>query len=338
MRADLSILILGEGRISQAVFYYLKSLSGVKKVEFSSSLSLRKKIRDYSLIISALPAQEARRGLELALSYKKNLLDISDLDPPFYWRKRREIEKAEILVIPGCGFSPGLVNFIVGREIFRNAEIDSVVIKAGSLARKRFFFPFLWCFEDLIHEHRLPSYQIISGKKVKYAPFTDYRKEEFLKIPAESYFSVSGFENIFAKRKFFNFHFRVVRPRGFMNFFRFLDNYHFLNKQNLDYTRNLLEGTICDNYTLALIELGRGKRKFILWEMCAFSRGKELFNSMQKITALFPVVLCKTIFLRGTPRKGIIFVEELGKEETIFAEVLKEARDKGIILRRSLRC
>ncbi|MCM8779303.1 MAG: hypothetical protein NC898_01500 [Candidatus Omnitrophica bacterium] len=338
MKGDFSILILGEGRIACAVFTQLKDLEGIKKIEFFSSLLSKNKVRDFSLIISSLPGKDAPLGLELAIKYKKHLLDISDLDPPFYLRRKGEIEKAEILVVPGCGFSPGLVNFIVGREIHLNPEIDSVEIKAGSLSPKKFFFPFLWCFEDLIQEHRLFSWQIIQGKRVNCPPFSGYQKEKFLSIPAESYFSVSGFENIFEKKRFLNFHFRVIRPEGFMNFFYFLENFSFLDRQNLNYTRNILEGVKRDNYTLAFIELRKGRKKIVFWEMYSFSRRKELFNSMQKISSAFSVAICKTLFLKGFSQKGIIFAEELAKDGVGFKEVIKELKKRGIVLRRICLC
>ncbi|MCM8763644.1 MAG: hypothetical protein NC927_00945 [Candidatus Omnitrophica bacterium] len=328
-----SILILGEGRIARAVFYYLKNLSSIKRADFFSSIS-RREIKDFSLIVSCLPGKEAPLGLELALRYRKNLLDISDLDPPFYIRKIEEIEKAKILVIPGCGFCPGLVNFVIGREILFNQKIDGVFIKAGSLSRKKLFFPFLWCLEDLAQEHRLSSWQIISGKKRKLSPFAGYKKEKILGIEAETYFSVSGFENLFKEKRFINFHFRVIRPQGFMVFFNFLENYNFFHKMHFEYTRQILEGVKSDNYTLAFIDFLKGDRKIISWIMRSFSKKEEKINSMQKITAIVPVALLKVLFLNKFSPCGLLFMERLGENQQIFKQILEEIEKIGIILKR----
>jgi len=332
MQEGVSILILGKGRIGWAIFYYFKKSYWVKKIEFFSN---KKNIKDFSSIISCLPAKDAYLGLELALKFRKNLLDISDLDPPFYLKRKKEIEKQNIFVIPGCGFSPGLLNFIVARELYLNPYIDRVIIKAGSLSKERFFFPFLWCFEDLIQEHMLFSYQIISSKKIKCPPFSGYDKEELLGIPSESYFCPSGFENIFEKRKFFDFHFRVIRPQGFMDFFNFLKSYGFFNKENINHTKSLLEKIKKDNYTIATIELKKRNKEIAFWKIISFSKKNSPLNSMQKITALFPLNLCKTIFFKKISLKGLIFMEDLAENKVIFEGLLKGLKEKGIsIVRR----
>lgn len=333
MNKNSSIIILGEGRIAQAVFYYLKKLSWIRKLAFFSSLP-KNQLKEFSLIISCLPGKDASLGLELALKYRMNLLDVSDLDPPYYIKRKREIEKAKIFVIPGCGFCPGLVNFVVGREVFLDKDIDGVVIKAGSLASQKFFFPFLWCFEDLIQEHKLPSWQIIEGKKKKFTPFSGYENEEFLGIPVETYFSVSGFENMLKEDKFLNFHFRVIRPRGFREFFNFLDNYGFFDKVNIEYTKRILENCKRDNYTIAQIDFLKGDKRIISWLIRAFSRKQDRLNSMQKITAVVPAVLCEVIFLNGFSPQGLIFMEEVGKNLKVFEQVIRGVKDKGIILKR----
>jgi|YelNatPaOPRAMG01_1025707.scaffolds.fasta_scaffold10270_7 saccharopine dehydrogenase-like NADP-dependent oxidoreductase len=331
MKEDVSILILGKGRIAQAVFYYFKKYSGIKKIDFFSG---EKNIKDFSLLISCLPAKDAYLGLELALKFRKNLLDISDLDPPFYLKRKKEIEKQNIFVIPGCGFSPGLLNFITARELILNPYIDGVIIKAGSLSKEKFFFPFLWCFEDLIQEHTLYSYQIISGKKIKCPPFSGYQNEEFLGIPSETYFCPSGFENILERKKFFDFHFRVIRPQGFMVFFNFLKNYGFFNKENIHQTKNLLEKIKKDNYTIATIELKRKNKRVAFWKIFSFSKRNSPLNSMQKITAVLPLSLFKVIFFKGIHLKGLKFMEDLAENKIIFEELLKGLREKEIFIKR----
>ena len=215
MPPSCKVLILGQGRIAGAVAYYLKQNNPAWTVSYLSS---DREVRNADILIGALAGALGEKGLSLALKYKVNLIDISDIDPPFYLRRKKEIEKAGITVIPGCGFSPGLVNFILGREFSRLEGIKEIEIKAGSLSPRKLFFPFLWCFEDLVLEHQIPSWQMFSGKKKKFPAFAGYKKEEFFGIEAESYYCASGFENILDKAKLNNFSCRVVRPLGFSEF------------------------------------------------------------------------------------------------------------------------
>lgn len=321
---EFHIGILGNGRIARAAAYYLKK-NKTGRVRF---LARAKDAAGCDLLIGALAGELGQQGLSLALKYKKNLLDISDIDPPFYLAKANQIKKAQITVIPGCGFSPGLVNFILGREISLAGKIKEIEVKAGSLSPKKYFFPFLWCFEDLILEHRIPSLQVISGKKVKLPAFAGYRREKFFGIEAESYFCASGFENIFEKARPRNFSCRVVRPLGFMNFLNFLKNYDLMRM------KEILEAKKEDNFTLAEITISAADKK-IRWLLKSFSRKIEPLNSMQKITASVPAVTGKLLLEGRIKEKGLLFMEELGKDKALFGALLSGIKKEGIILNRN---
>ena len=79
---------------------------------------------------------------EISPALQKNLIDVSDLDPEFYLERKTRIEKSGITVIAGCGFSPGLVNLILGKELSLHPDIQEIEVKAGSLSPNKHFFPF----------------------------------------------------------------------------------------------------------------------------------------------------------------------------------------------------
>jgi len=322
---DSKILILGKGRIGQAIFHYLKKFKATRSVAFFSN---EREIRNSQLLIGALPGKVGERSLMLALKYKRDLIDLSDLETEFYLNKKREITKKRILVLPGAGFCPGLVNFILGKELSQNKEIEEIEVKVGTLSKKPFFFPFLWCFEDLVLEHKLPSLQIISGKKRNFLPFEGYQREKFYGILAESYFGQSGFENLMKNSKIKNFKFRVVRPLGFFYFFQFLNQLGFLKKKNLEKTKDILESQREDNFTLAEIKI-KSKKKKIIWKIKSFSKKREKLNSMQKISVVFPFEVLKKL-LEGKIKKGLIFPEDLAKE-AFSKEIFENLRKNSLI-------
>lgn len=331
MARKFNVSILGNGRIGEAILYYFKKNNIIGRVDF---LTDEQQLKNYDLLIGALPGGIGLRCLELALKYRRHLIDISDVEPEYYLRKKKEAKRKGIVIIAGCGFCPGLVNFILGRELFSHGDINEVEIKAGSLSPKRFFFPFLWCFEDLILEHQIPSWQIISGRKTKLPPFCGYRKEKILGIEAESYFSASGFENLLNKINVKNLKCRVIRPYGFMAFFHFLQNQGFLKKENIRIVKGILENKKEDNFTLAEIMI-LAKNKKIVWQLRSFAKGREKFNSMQKITASVPAVIGKFLLEGRIRKKGILFMQDLAREKSIFTGLLKEVKKEGILIRRS---
>lgn len=328
-RSKSGIVILGNGRIARAISCYLKKNRPGYKVTLLTKGG--NEVKECALIIGALAGSLGRDCLKLALRYKKNLIDVSDLDPEFYLERKARIEKSGITVIAGCGFSPGLVNLILGKELFLNPGIQEIEVKAGSLSPNKHFFPFLWCFEDLILEHQIPSWQILKGKKKKFPPFAGYRKEKFFGIEAESYLCASGFENLLEKPELKSFQCRVVRPEGFMTFFNFLQNQGFLKKENLMLSKKILEAPKEDNFTLSEIIL-LTKSKKILWRLKSHSRKEEKLNSMQKITASVPALTAKILLDNKIKQSGLVFMEDLGRDKLIFDSVLSGLRREGIMI------
>lgn len=327
----IKIVILGPGRIGQAVRHYLGLYLSGSGVLFSFDEG---RIRDCDLIVGALPGETGHRCLESALRHKKDLVDISDMDPPFYLKYKRDIRRQGITVVPECGFSPGLVNFLLGHEISLAPSIDEIRVKAGSLSPKERFFPFLWCFQDLVLGHRIASWQFIDGKRAKFPPFSACQNESLLGIEAESYLSASGFENLFEASGAKTFTYRVIRPKGFKGFFCYLENQGFLESENIEKTRAVLEGKKSDNHTLAEITVLTQDRK-ITWLVRSFSGKKEGFNSMQKVTAALPAIIGRMMAENSLNGKGLVFTEELGGDRRLFRVVLRHIKEQGIRLERA---
>ena len=325
------VLIIGDGRIGQAAAFFCRRNPSVTGVDF---LTVQKDLSPYDVFIGALPGQLGERCLALALRYQKNLIDISDVDPPFYRRHQKNIQKCGILVIPGCGFSPGLVNCILGREAANLPFIRNVEIKAGSLARVPHYFPFLWCFEDLLLEHQMDSKQMIDGQKRRCPPFGGYQKETMFGISAESYYCASGFENVLEKVHAQNCVCRVVRPYGFREFFLFLDRHGFLSDRHCAFSKRIAEGRKEDNITFAEIAISAGGKR-IRWLLRSCSKRSETLNSMQKITASVSAIIADWIITGALKRQGLLFMEELGKDPKLFSHLMTALRAKGIEVKRA---
>lgn len=319
---NLRILILGKGSVGGAVFYYLKKLRATKKVAFFSN---EKEIKNFDILIGALPSAWAQKGLKLALKYKKDLIDISTVAIPFYLKHKKEILKKGIRVIPGCGFSPGLVNLIAGFESQNFEKINNIEIAAGTLPKNvNFFFPFTWCFEDLIEEH-------LEG-------FSGYKKERLKEVGEfESYFIEEWNSLLYTLFKSKNISFRVIRPVGFFHFFQYLKNYGFFKKENIALTKKMLTKEKKDNVTLGLIKISgiyQQKKKEVVWKLFSEAKQTDKLNSMQKITALVPAIILGFISQDKIKNSGILFVEEMAKDKELFQEILAKLKKEGILIKK----
>lgn len=318
---------MGEGRIFEAIKFYLRG--------FANDVSLVSSVKDADVIINTLPGnKDGHKGLEWALEYQKDFLDVADLEPEFYTENRDAIRAANIVVVPGCGFCPGIVNFLIGREI-SVAQCENIEVMVGTISQIAHFFPHLWCFEDMMLEFLNCSTQVENGVVVEHPAFAAYREECFYDIAAESYYCQSGFENLAAQSQIKNFTYRNIRPRGYKDFFLFLHQHGLLSAENLMTTKELLEKRQDHNLSLACIRILQQK-DMVVWDVMAESQKHDQLNSIQKITALFSVYILQFIIECGMA-PGLYFVEELGKNAAIFDSVLCGMRKEGIQLSRSTR-
>ncbi|MBU1998360.1 MAG: hypothetical protein ABIG46_02300 [Candidatus Omnitrophota bacterium] len=332
MKTKSKVLILGDGRIARGVFKFLLKNHRIGRVAFYPE---DKDVSKYDILIGALPGALGENCLKTALKFRKNLIDISDIDPPFYLRYEKAIAKKGILVIPGCGISPGLVNAIIGRELADNKNIREIEIKAGSLSKSKFCYPFLWCFEDIVLCHKLSSWQFFKGKKKKCFPFSGYIRESFFGQEAESYYCASGFENLMDYQGLRNFSYRVVRPRGFMDFFKYLESYGFFRLKNLATSKRILESKKSDNITFAELNFSSSVNK-VRWLVKSSSSRNEAMNSMQKVTCALPAVVADLLLEGEVNCQGLLFMEELGKQEYLFKNILNRLKDYSITIEKKL--
>lgn len=321
--------ILGQGRIAQAI----RQLSG----QTTPDLVLGRDVlpggmpeHDTDLIINTLPGSMGEQGLDMALVQKKHLVDLADLDDVFYLDRKAAIDRAGILVIPGCGFCPGLINFILGYELgIRGGDISTVEVKAGSLSPHPFYFPFLWCFEDQIPEFTLPSIQIIDGTPGKFPAFADLREEILWGIKAETYLGQSGFEHFAMDSRIRNFTYRNIRPRGFRIFFQYLFTHGCFEEDLLATSKALLESKRLDNASVSEIRIIRQRVRKI-WQIKSQADRHDSLNSMQTLTGLFALEILNGVIKGEILPEGLIFCQNLGRNEKRFNRVINGLRNRDI--------
>jgi saccharopine dehydrogenase-like NADP-dependent oxidoreductase len=324
----VSVAILGDGRIARAVQIVLEE-AGVGQGTLVDSFA---DLESYEILVGALAGGLGPVALDRALASRIDLVDLTDLEPGVYEAREAEIEAAGIAVYPGAGFCPGLVNLILGREL-ADRGVDSIEVIAGSLSPTPNYFPFLWCFEDMVLEFGGESLQIIDGEERLCGAFAGQRPESFLGIESESYFCQSGFENLARRAGVRQFTYRNLRPAGFRTFFEFLRAHGAFDAEVLPATKALLERRVDDNASLAEITVsGAVKRS---WTISTRAAAGATLNSMQRLT-----VACATAFvaraaaMRKTRRPGLHWCEAIGADEAAFASLTGEIQRLGVVIER----
>lgn len=368
------ILILGSGSIGKAIAKYLadneavsnialfsnnkkelqdaKKDTGSRKIRTVLGNIFKKKVQpvaqEVDFIFNALPGKIALRGMKLALETRKNLIDVSDIDYAEYIGFHREAMRKSIMIIPECGFSPGLMNLVIGFETSNLQVTENIEVRAGTLAQDReYFFPVTWNVSDMIEEHLLKATLVKNRKRQSVPPFSGYQEERDKKVGIfETYFA-EGLGSLPFTRQARNMSYRIIRPLGFAFFFQYLKNHGFFEDQPLfiqgkkisprAYTETLLSRSKEDNIALLFVVLQGKKenvRKRIVWKIFSSARKHDKLNSMQKITGLVPTAIFQSFLEGSIQHRGIISMEKIGRDKKVFWGTIRRLREQGISIQR----
>ena len=370
------VLILGAGNIGKSIAHYLAENKAITKIVLFSNdqeelktakkmFPLRKLETVYGdinekkterlmqrcdFVFNALPGKIALRGMKLVLKTGKNLIDVSDIDYAEYIGFHREAMRKGIMIIPECGFSPGLMNLVIGFETSNFQIIENIEVRAGTLAQDReYFFPVTWNVSDMIEEHLLKATLVKNGKRQSMPPFSGYQEERDKKVGIfETYFA-EGLGSLPFTKQARNMSYRIIRPLGFASFFQYLKNHGFFENQPLFiqgkrisprvYTETLLSRSKEDNIALLFMVL-KGKKenvqKRIVWKIFSSAKKYDKLNSMQKITGLVPTTIFQSFLEGNIQHRGIISMEKIGRDKKVFWGTIRKLRKQGISVQRKI--
>lgn len=321
----MRVAILGEGRIARAVQTLMREAGEAEGTLVPAGIAPS----GFDVLVGALAGGLGPVALEQALATGADLIDLADLDTEEYQDRASLIAARGIAVYPAAGFCPGLVNLLLGHELAREG-VRAIEVMAGSLSSVPNYFPFLWCFEDMVREFDGSSQQVVDGTERVYGAFGGERAERYAGIDAESYLCQSGFENLARQAGLREFTYRNLRPRGFRTFFAYLKEYGAFEPEQIATTKALLERRLHDNLSVAIIKVSRmgdmERQRCITVESWASAHAP--LNSMQRVTAAFTVALLR--HLRHARRPGLTWCEALGGDAGTYTEILSAVRMFGV--------
>lgn len=137
-------------------------------------------VRDYDLVIGALPGHMGYRSLEAVIEAGKNIVDISFMPDDYLKLNRKAVEKGVTAVVD-CGVAPGMGNLILGYHNKR-MEVEDFRCYVGGLPLVR-----EWPFEykavfspiDVIEEYTRPARFVRNGKIITREALSDVELMNF---------------------------------------------------------------------------------------------------------------------------------------------------------------
>ena len=369
------IIVLGGGMIGSAIaadlckefdvtvadknaerLKHLKALYQVKTAvrDLSDATNISELVKDYNLVICAVPGTIGFETLRAIISAGKDVVDISFFDrDPFELEKLANV--MNVTAVVDCGVSPGLSNIILG---FHNEwmEIDKYECYIGGLPFKKekpfeykaFFSPI-----DVIQEYIRPARLVANGKIITKEALSDPELIEVENVGTLEAFNTDGLRTLLKTMKIPNMVEKTLRypgHRDLMKVFRetglFSEEEIKINDHNIrpiDLTTRLLfplwepkEGE--DEFTFLKIRITgkeEGILKEIIYEM--FDRYDYGSNttSMARTTGYTCTAVTRLILEGKLENKGIFPPEYIGAIPGYLDKVLNMLKQKNIIIRKT---
>ncbi len=315
-----------------------------QKLDVTNRADLQSTIKQYDLVICAVPGFLGFDTLKTIIEAEMNVIDIS-----FFPENSLDLDalakEKDITAIVDCGVAPGMDNIILGyyNEKLKLSDFECLV---GGLPKEK-KWPF--CYKapfspiDVIEEYTRPARYVEHGKVVVREPLTDCDYVEFDTIGTLESFNSDGLRTLIHTMSHIpNMKEKTLRYPGHVEYIRVLKESGFFSEDKidvngqrvspLDFTSKILFnewklGETEEELTVMRISL-RGENADGQIEEIVYNLhdeySKETNTSSMARTTGYTATAVANLFLDGLfAQKGVFPPELVGKHEDCFAYIIK---------------
>jgi lysine 6-dehydrogenase len=322
----------------------------IMKVDLSNPSTVSNLIKDFDLVIGALPGSMGFRTLKSSIEAGKNIVDISFLPEDPFELDRLAKEKGVVAVVD-CGVAPGCSNLILGHMTTALDETENFECYVGGLPKVR-----SWPYEykapfspsDVIEEYTRPARFVENGKMVTKPALSGIELLDFPGVGTLEAFNTDGLRSLvhtmkipFMKEKTMRYpvhaeRMRMLRETGFFE----KDPVSVKGKQvsPLDLTSQLLfsmwrlkQGE--EDFTaMRIVVDGKkdGKRKHFLFDLLDSYDRETKTTSMARTTGYTCTTVTRLLAEGKLNLKGICPLELIGKDEGCYRYIMEGLKRKKI--------
>ncbi len=365
------IIILGAGMVGKAMAidlskkYKVKSIDIDKEsldflsanyeieseiVDVTNEKDLSKAIKDFDLVISAVPGFLGLETIKRVIKNKKDLVDISFL-PEGVMDLDKMAKEHGVTVIMDCGVAPGMPNIIAG-YYNEKMKIENFEYMVGGLPKIRTFpfeykAPFSPC--DVIEEYTRPARFVENSKIVIKPAMSDLELIDFDRAGTLEAFNSDGLRSlIYTLNNIPNMKEKTLRFPGHIKMIQafkaagFFENEPIKVKDNeivpFDVTSEILFKAWKLNpedreFTIMRITVQgeeNGIKKEIVYELFDEYDPIEKLSSMARTTGFTATAASDMILNNVFNEKGMFPPELVGKNPECFEYILKYLKERNI--------
>jgi len=353
------IIILGAGMVGRAMAIDMSKKHYVKSVDLNRNaldllkerpniqtgildvtdrVALASAIKDFDIVISAVPGFLGMQTMIDVVRQKKDLVDISFMPEDMLYLDSLAKENKSTVVMD-CGIAPGMPNYIVGYHNER-MKIDEVEYMVGGLPKVRTFpfeykAPFSPC--DVIEEYIRPARYVENGNVVVKPAMSDAEYVHFDGIGTLEAFNTDGLRSLIHTMKHVpSMKEKTLRYPGHIKLIKALLAAGFFEREAIDlngvqvtpfdFTSGILFnawklGPEEPEFTILRIIL-RGREKGIprevIYELYDEFEPKERLSSMARATGFTATGTAEMILNGIFTEKGVFPPELVGRDPLCF--------------------
>jgi saccharopine dehydrogenase-like NADP-dependent oxidoreductase len=332
-----------------------RAVRAIKK-DLSDPAAVGDLVRDYDLVVIAVPGFMGFRTLRAVIEARRNVVDISFFpEDPFLLQELAN--RRSVTAVVDCGVAPGMSNILTGYVAHELDELNSVMIYVGGLPEVR-----EWPYEykavfsplDVIEEYVRPARYVENGEIVTRPALSDPELLNFPGVDTLEAFNTDGLRTLartikapFLKEKTLRYPGHVekmsmLRETGF--FSREEVDVNGMRVRPLDVTARLLfpkwklrEGDRDITVLRLVIEgIKLTQRYRYTYDLLDRYDPVTQTHSMARTTGYTATGVVRMIARGLLNRKGLLAPEVIGQQPECVEFLLQELSRRGVVYRRTV--
>jgi lysine 6-dehydrogenase len=324
-----------------------------KKVDISSQEQLIAAMKGNDVIVNSTAAKFSMDVLKGAIQARVNIVDLAGGGYPQEGEVYKEVEKARITAIPGCGVDPGLIDILCGQAMEHMEEVDEVNFACGGLPKDPkppLEYKIVFGGTKMpIRPGKVPM--IVDGELKEMDRYSEV-EAIFVNDHQEMEAFIDGFPSSLLKlcqeKKVKNFRGKTIRYSGYVDKLMFLLDLGVIGIKAVKYQgREIVPVDFFHELIYPIIkfdeEAGDRDITVLLVKVTGKSGGQDIEvtydmldeyddelkrTSMAKTTGLTAAIIARMI-ARGAVKKGIQWPVRVIRGE-LFEELLSSLRKRGV--------
>jgi len=301
-------------------------------------------IRDFDIVVGALPADLGFYSMECAVTAGVDIVDLSySGENPFLLKK--DAKKRKIKIVPDAGFAPGLSNILIGEAYRELKKIDSIRILVGGIPQNPippFNYKYTWSPNDLVAEYTRIARIVRNFKTINLEALSGIERLKVSRLGRLECFYTDGLRTLlktFSNIK--NMEEKTIRYSSHAELIKELLNYGFAPDQDNPFTNSKIQPKAFvldflrkelskgDEYDLSILLIDViGNKKCRRYSCIDYYDKKNKITSMARMTAYTGSIITQCI--KNYPSFGIIPPEYLGMNKITCSFIKKELAKRKI--------